>query len=207
MNSTICRIGVFYDGSYVTKAQNYFCSKQKGWLYFTPFHELIKHFIEKEEPGYSKYKIVYAYWHQGLFPAHKAEHKHLEKDRKRDIDLLKANIQFKPQEVSELQGEKGVDVALALDALELGIAGKIDVAVLVTGDGDFVPLVKKLAQYRIRVATVYFEYKNEHNGNNYESFVDQFLKDLSDYYLDINSLEGNPEYTTLFHQLFRKREA
>jgi len=69
------------------------------------------------------------------------------------------------------------------------------------------PLVKKLAQYRIRVATVYFEYKNEHNGNNYESFVDQFLKDLSDYYLDINSLEGNPEYTTLFHQLFRKREA
>jgi len=68
MNSTICRIGVFYDGSYVAKAQNYFCSKQKGWLYFTPFHELIKHFIEKEEPGYSKYKIVYASWHQGLFP-------------------------------------------------------------------------------------------------------------------------------------------
>jgi uncharacterized LabA/DUF88 family protein len=38
--------------------------------------------------------------------------------------------------------EKGADVALAIDAMQIGLEGKIDIAVLVSGDGDFVPLAR-----------------------------------------------------------------
>jgi len=38
-DKSICRIGVFYDGSYFTYAQMHYYADQKlGWLTFTPFH-------------------------------------------------------------------------------------------------------------------------------------------------------------------------
>lgn len=37
------------------------------------------------------------------------------------------------------KSEMGSDVALAIDAMQVGLEGKIDIAVLVSGDGDFVP--------------------------------------------------------------------
>lgn len=40
--------------------------------------------------------------------------------------------------------EKGVDVSLALEAYSSAYEGKYDVLVLVAGDGDYVPLVRKL---------------------------------------------------------------
>lgn len=46
--------------------------------------------------------------------------------------------------MSQSQGEKGTDVALAVDALQTVLDDKIDVAVLVTGDGDFVPLARAM---------------------------------------------------------------
>lgn len=46
------------------------------------------------------------------------------------------------------------NIGIALDALAL--ANKIDVAILVTGDGDFVPLVEKLAMDGVRVEIASF---------------------------------------------------
>jgi uncharacterized LabA/DUF88 family protein len=53
--------------------------------------------------------------------------------------------------MSQTRGEKGIDVALAVDALQVGLGGTIDIAVLVTGDGDFVPLVRALNKQGVRV--------------------------------------------------------
>jgi hypothetical protein len=41
-------------------------------------------------------------------------------------------------------GEKGIDVWLALEAFEMAIYKRFDVLVLIAGDGDFVPLARKL---------------------------------------------------------------
>ena len=39
----LCRIGVFYDGSYFTYARRHFYFDRKlGWLDFKPFHSLIE---------------------------------------------------------------------------------------------------------------------------------------------------------------------
>jgi uncharacterized LabA/DUF88 family protein len=42
--------------------------------------------------------------------------------------------------------EKGVDVALAADLLLYGMTGDYDVAILVSGDSDYIPVLKKLAE-------------------------------------------------------------
>jgi uncharacterized LabA/DUF88 family protein len=49
-------------------------------------------------------------------------------------------------------------VALAVDALRVGLGGTIDIAVLVTGDGDFVPLVRGLNKQGVRVLGAYCEF-------------------------------------------------
>src|SRR2546429_2644841 len=65
-SNTICRIGVFYDGSFFVYAQRYYYHERDlGWLRFQPLHAFIEAFIAQKEHGYASYKVVYAAWHQG----------------------------------------------------------------------------------------------------------------------------------------------
>lgn len=206
MNTALCRIGVFYDGSFFTGAQQYFYIKEYGWLHPIPFHSLVEHFIRKQEQNFSGYKVVYASWHQGLFTSTQASNHHLKIERNRHTDLMHAGVEVKYVPMSQSQGEKGVDVSLAVDAMEVGMDGKIDVAVLVTGDGDFVPLVRTLMKHGIRIAAVYFEYEHKYKDKTYNAFINKRLLDACNYALNINSLENNREYQGLFRGLFRQPE-
>ena len=142
-SNAICRIGVFYDGSFFVYAQRYYYHERDlGWLVFQPFHAFIEAFMAHKEQGYASYKVVYAAWHQGLYKSSKATPDQLRIDRNRHHDLMHAGVETKYLPMSQTQGEKGTDVALAIDALQVGLSNTIDVAVLVTGDGDFVPLVR-----------------------------------------------------------------
>ena len=142
-SNSICRIGVFYDGYFFVKAQRYYYHERDlGWLVFQPFHAFIEAFMAHKEQGYASYKVVYAAWHQGLYKSSKATPDQLRIDRNRHHDLMHAGVETKYLPMSQTQGEKGTDVALAIDALQVGLSNTIDVAVLVTGDGDFVPLVR-----------------------------------------------------------------
>jgi uncharacterized LabA/DUF88 family protein len=137
VDKSICRIGVFYDGSYFAYAQHHFYHTRKlGWLDFRPFHHLIENFIREKEQGFAAYKVVYAAWFQGLFAVNQSDERRLRYDRNLYHDLMHAGIEPKYLPMSQAKGEKGADVALAIDAMQTGLDGKIDVAVLVTGDGD-----------------------------------------------------------------------
>jgi len=47
----ICRLGVFYDGSFFSDAQNYYYyERQLGWLCFPGFHHFLEKFIGLREP-------------------------------------------------------------------------------------------------------------------------------------------------------------
>jgi len=52
--------------------------------------------------------------------------------------------------------EKGVDVKIAVDMIALGIANAYDTAILVSGDGDFVPVINKLKELKkiVQVAMI-----------------------------------------------------
>jgi uncharacterized LabA/DUF88 family protein len=203
VDKSLCRIGVFYDGSYFTYAQLYFyAERQLGWLSFPPFHTLIENSIREKEQGYFNYRVVCAGWYQGLFTSTQSNDRQRRIDRNRHIDLMHAGIEPKYAPMSQEDGEKGIDIAMAIDTLQIGLEGKIDVAVLVTGDGDFVPLVRALMKHGIRVATVYFEYQSIKR----RSFASDRLLTASNYTLNITELEKDRKNSGLFRSLFRNSE-
>jgi uncharacterized LabA/DUF88 family protein len=102
--------------------------------------------------------------------------------------------------MSQSQGEKGTDVALAVDALQTGLDEKIDVAVLVTGDGDFVPLVRTLNKQGIRVLAVYFDFTDK-SGR--KCFINERLLNCCNYSVDISALDKDREFRSSFKSLFR----
>lgn len=56
-------------------------------------------------------------------------------------------------------GEKGIDVWLALESYELAIYKRFDVVVLVACDGDFLPLVRKLNTIGTRVMLLAWDFR------------------------------------------------
>jgi len=201
--SSICRIGVFYDGSFFAYAQRYlYHERQLGWLTFQGLHSFFEDYLKLREEGYVSYKVVYASWHQGLFTVKNATEQQLRDDRNLYHDLMHAAIEPKYLPVSQQQKEKGIDVAMAVDVLQIGLDGKIDVAVLVTGDGDFVPLVRALHKQGIRVLASYFEFTPT-RGN--KSFINERLKNSCDYAVDIIQLEHDKDFKNSFGSLFRKQ--
>ena len=198
----ICRLGVFYDGSFFSYAQNYYYhERQLGWLRFPELHRFLEKYIGLREQGFASYKVVYAAWHQGLFTAKDATADQLKRDRDRYHDMMHAGVDPKYLPMSQKHGEKGVDVALAVDALQVGLGQKIDVAVLVTGDGDFVPLVRALNKQGVRVLAAYFAFEKEDGS---KSFINDRLLTAANYAVDINALGSSKEHKQDFATLFRK---
>ena len=116
-HGAICRLGVFYDGSFFSYAQNYYYhERQLGWLRFPELHHFLEKFIGLREQGFASYKVVYAAWHQGLFTSKDASVEQLKRDRNRHHDLMHAGVDPKYLPMSQTQGEKGVDVAARLRA-------------------------------------------------------------------------------------------
>lgn len=201
--SGLCRIGVFYDGSFVSFAQRYYYhNRNLGWFDFKAFHTVVQELVRNKEQDHSTYKIVYSAWFQGSFPSKKADERHLRNDRTLQHDAMHAGIDLKYLPMSMSHGEKGIDVALAVDALGIGLAGKIDIAVLVTGDGDFVPLARELMKNGVRVMVAYFDYKD----GEYCSFANERLLSAANYELNISALETDKDYRSLFKSLFRQPE-
>lgn len=197
----ICRLGVFYDGSF-SYAQNYYYHERKlGGLRFPELHHFLEKYIGLREQGFASYKVVYAAWHQGLFTSKEATADQLKRDRDRYHDLMYTGVDPKYLPMSQKHGEKGVDVALAVDALQVGLGQKIDVAVLVTGDGDFVPLVRALNKQGVRVLAAYFAFEKDDGG---KSFINARLGAAASYAVDIGALESSKEHKQDFATLFRK---
>lgn len=201
MNSTpICRIGVFYDGYYFDIGRRHLCG-DFGWLQFKPFHRLIENCIREKEPDYAQYHVVYAAWFQGMNSSDHVDEKQLKDDRRLCHDLMHAGIEpkFMPMPQSG-SNEKGADVALAIDAMQLAHDGKMDIAVLVTGDGDFVPLVRGLMKHSVRVMAAHFDY----DDGQHKDFVNPRLLNACNYFLNINRIATDKHYRRLFNGLFTK---
>ena len=130
-----------------------------------------------------------------------AEYRQLRTDRNPYHDLMHAGIDPKFMLMSQSgASEKGADVALAIDAMQVGLDGKIDIAVLVTGDADFVPLVRALMKQGIRVMAAYFEYSH----GEYNTFINERLLNVCNYALNINEMEKDKDFKARFKGLFRK---
>ncbi|MCY3878989.1 MAG: NYN domain-containing protein [Rhodobacteraceae bacterium] len=155
MTQRTIRIGVFYDGSYFALVSDYYRyhHPRQARISIAGFHDFLRHEIAtwagKDTPARFCH-IVEAHYYRGRFAAEDTDREpgRLLRERKFDDALMKAGVttHFMPM-ASVSDGkvrERGIDVLLTLDVHEAAISGKIDFIVLVTGDGDFVPLAERL---------------------------------------------------------------
>ena len=153
MDQRVRKIGVFYDGSYVFQVRNYYkrVHNRHAVLDFNGLHAFVKREIARIEglstQELSMCQIVDAHFFQGRRSAQHSDPVALKGERAFDEMLSRIGVTthylpLKRRGTAEL--EKGIDVWLALEALEQSYYKHYDFVVLLAGDGDYLPLLRKL---------------------------------------------------------------
>ncbi len=165
------KIGVFYDGNFLLHASNYYnyVHSQKRRLSIGGLHEFICHRVaEEEDIDPVHLRVAQAHYFRGRLNATDAASRgsQLYHDRVFDDILMSEGVHTHYLPLRNLSGrkeERGTDVWLSLEVLELALTGHIDIAVLVVADTDYVPLVRKLTALGVRVMLISweFEYTND----------------------------------------------
>jgi len=189
MENKLCRIAVFYDGTYFFKVSNYYMYQhdRKARLSFKGLHEFIVAEVAKSEGMAARHcQIVDAAYFRGRLSAQQAQDQDkLYSDRIFEDVLMRANVTMYQRHLrTKFDGgfeEKGIDVWLALEAYEMASLKKYDVCVLVTGDGDFVPLVNKLNTLGSRVMLIGWDFSYERDGRTYTTQAATELIDRVNY--------------------------
>jgi uncharacterized LabA/DUF88 family protein/cold shock CspA family protein len=177
----LTRVGVFYDGNFFFKVSNYYkyAHARHARISIAGLHEFIRHQVAHSESADVRFcQIVDAHFFRGRFSAKSAEERQqLYNDRVFDDILMGEGVvtHYLPMRNGS---EKGVDVWLALEAFELAVYKRFDVLVLITGDGDFVPLARKLNSLGTRVMVLGWDFAYvDHENQHQETTTSQHLLD------------------------------
>lgn len=183
-SSKLTRIAVIYDGNYFLHVSNYYnySHERRSRISISGLHEFIRSQVaQEEETDFRLCQIVDAHYFRGRLNAHEASQRgnQLFYDRLFDDILMSEGVVTHYLPVKTFQGsrqEKGIDVWLALETFELTLSKKFDVVVLITADGDYVPLIRKLNTLgtRLMVLSWDFEYYNDEG----EKMVTRTSQDL-----------------------------
>jgi uncharacterized LabA/DUF88 family protein/cold shock CspA family protein len=176
---------MFYDGNYFLHVSNYYNydhSKRKR-ISLSGLHEFVKRKVaEFEQTETQLCRIVDAHYFRGRLTASEASQRGdtLYWDRVFDDVLMSEGIttHYLPlrSSTSGSRIEKGIDVWLAMEAYELAVHKKYDVFVMLAGDGDYVPLVRKLNTLGCRVMVLSWDF--EYTAENGRRMVTRTSQDL-----------------------------
>lgn len=204
----LTRIGVFYDGSFFSHVSNYYCydHRRKARISISGLHDFIRDEVAQNEQADARYcRIVDAHYFRGRASAADAQERDvLYRERVFEDVLISEGVttHFLP---SSSRGEKGIDVWLALEAFELAVYKQFNVVVLVAGDGDYVPLVRKLNALGARTMVTAWDFKvSDGNGLERETRTSQFLINevtyavMMDRIIDDRSRANHPIVNNLF---------
>jgi uncharacterized LabA/DUF88 family protein/cold shock CspA family protein len=217
-SSRLTRIGVFYDGNYFLHVSNYYnySHERRSRISISGLHAFIRRQVAEEEGVNERLcQIVDAHYFRGRLNAHEANQRgnQLFYDRLFDDILMSEGVVTHYLPVKTYQGyrqEKGIDVWLALEAFELALYKKFDVIVLITSDGDYVPLIRKLNTLgsRIMVLSWDFEFLNEQGEKQVTRTSQDLLEEVS-YPVAMHELIDNRIHKNdvVIQNLFVKQQA
>jgi hypothetical protein len=191
----LTRIGVFYDGNFFFHVSNYYQyhHERRARISVAGLHEFIRHQVADAEGSDVKYcQIVDAHYFRGRPKAQDAEKWGvLLRERAFDDVLVREGVVTHYLPLGP-DGEKGIDVWLALEAYELAIYKRFDVSVLVACDGDFLPLVRKLNTLGTRVMLLAWDFKyTDQNNQERETRTAQVLLDEVSYPVMMGQVIGD----------------
>lgn len=207
-DSKLTRIGIFYDGNYLFHVSNYYQyhHERRARISISGLHRFVRQQVAECEGTDARYcQIVDAHYFRGRLRAADAEDMDLLfKERVFDDVLVREGVTTHYLPLSR-EGEKGIDVWLALEAFDLAIAGRFDVMVLVACDGDFQPLLRKLNTTGTRVLVLGWDFRYvDRNGNERETRTAQVLLEEASYpvmmapIIDDRGRRGDPLINSLF---------
>jgi len=217
-NTKLTRIGVFYDGNYFLHVSNYYAFNhvRNSRISIRGLHEFIRHQVAEEEAVDSRHcQIVDSHFFRGRLPAQEAQQRGnlLFYERVFDDILMWEGVitHYLPLRNSGLRREeKGIDVWMALEAYELTLLKKFDVVVLITSDGDYVPLVRKLNTVGARVMVLSWDFEFiDNEGKQVITRTSQELIEEVTYPITMHELVENRarKNDPLIQALFVQRDA
>jgi cold shock CspA family protein len=142
-----------------------------------------------ERTDVSHCPIVAAHYFRGRLRASDADDRDLlYRERVFDDVLIREGINAHYTPMSR-EGERDIDVWLSLEAYEMAADHRIDVAVLVCCDGDYVWLVRKLVGRGIRVMVLGWDFRYQDvNGFERETRTAQILLEETTYPVQMNEV-------------------
>ncbi|WP_181305164.1 NYN domain-containing protein [Rufibacter sp. XAAS-G3-1] len=168
MQDKLVRIGVFYDGNYFLQVSNYYAygHQRKRRISISGLHEFIREQVAEEEGVDARFcRIVDAHYFRGRLNAYEASQRGdtLYWDRVFDDILMSEGVttHYLPVRTTPegYKQERGIDVWLALEAFEQAFYKRFDVLVLISSDGDYVPMVRKVNTLGTRVMALTWEFE------------------------------------------------
>ncbi len=208
-DNRLMRIAVFYDGNYFSHVSNYYNYQhpRHARIDFYGLHDFVRHEIAVQERSDVRYcQIVDAHYFRGRKAARDAN---LIAERQFDEVLMRAGITTHYTPLTRF-GEKGIDVWLALEAFELVILKRYSVVVLIAGDSDYLPLIRKLATFGARVLLLgwHFKYVGS-DGVERETRTSQSLLDEATYPVLMSDVMDDPARAddALIEGLFVRRSS
>lgn len=193
----LIRIGVFYDGNYFSGVSNYYNYQHslRRRISIRGLHGFIKQQVAESlgtHPSLSH--IVDAHYFRGRLSAQDAAQKGklLYYERLFDDILMSEGVttHYLPmKEQSSKRLEKGIDVWLSLEAFEMAVYKKFSIVVLLAGDSDYLPLVRKLNTLGVRVMVLGWDYEfTDEEGNRYQNRVSRELLNEATYPIRMHEL-------------------
>lgn len=162
----LIKIGVFYDGNYFLHVSNYY-------NYFHPlrqrislpgFHLFLRQLVaQMEGVELDLCRITGAHYFRGRLSALETSQRgnQLYNDRVFDDILMSVGVvsHFLPlRNRGGKKEEKGIDVWLALEAYEHCRCQSFDVLILISSDGEYVPLIRKINALGVRTMVLNWEF-------------------------------------------------
>jgi uncharacterized LabA/DUF88 family protein/cold shock CspA family protein len=188
----LIRMGVVYDGNFFLHVSNYYLYHhgRNARISLDGLHAFVRSKVAELEGTEARYcPIVDAHYFRGRLPSKIVEERNrLLSERVFEDILIRQNITTHYLPVSG-SAEKGIDVWLALETYELAVLKRFNVIVLIAGDGDFVPLVRKLNALGTRVMLLGWDFRyQDENGEERETKTSQALQAEATYPLMMSSV-------------------
>jgi uncharacterized LabA/DUF88 family protein/cold shock CspA family protein len=204
----LIRIGVVYDGNFFLHVSNYYLYHhgRGARISLDGLHAFVRSKVAELEGTEARYcPIIDAHYFRGRLPSKVVEERNrLLSERVFEDILIRQNITTHYLPIPEGRAEKGIDVWLALETYELAVLKRFNVIVLIAGDGDFVPLVRKLNSLGTRVMLLGWDFRyQDENGDERETRTSQALQAECTYPLMMSSVidaaaEGDVRVNNLF---------
>ncbi len=213
----LTRISVFIDGGYFDEVSRYykFGHDRGSRLSLEGLHNYIRHMVaehERIDEGLSR--VVESHYFRGRFSASEAEAAGKLKDQAAFDDILiRSGIRqhYLPvgTTASGAPKERGIEVALSLEAFAAAAFGRFDVLVLIGCDGDYVHLLRRLGNLGVRTMVLawdfHYEFEDYHGRKRQkETRTSQALIDVATYPIMMTGLieEGYHRDDDLIDGLF-----